>query len=133
MAGILPDEGEELVIKLLLKEDSADLGTNLDLVLITDVAITETTTAASLTRPTGGGYADILLTAVNWAGSGSSRTYPIQTFTAGSGGYAEQVTGYAIITKGTTPRIISMELDGNGPYTLNETDTYKITPTITAA
>jgi hypothetical protein len=131
MAGIIPDEGEELVTKMVVRNITTDRGTDLDLVAITNVTISESTTAATLTRPTGASYADITLDDATWSDTGSSTTYPIQTFTAGSGGYIDAITGYAIITKGATPRIISMELDPSGPYTLVETDTYKITPTIT--
>jgi hypothetical protein len=131
MAGILPNEGEELVTNLVVKNINADRGVDLDLVAITNTIVNESITAATLTRPTGGGYADIVLTDANWVPAGSSATYPIQTFTAGAGGFTGAVTGYAIITKGTTPRILSIEIDPSGPYTLAETDTYKITPTIT--
>ena len=131
MAGIIPDEGEFLVSDMLVKNITTDRGVNLDLVLITDVTINESTTAVSLTRPTGGGYADIELLDASWVPSGSSRSYPIQTFTAGAGGFIGDITGYAIITKGTTPRIIAMELNSDGAKTIGETATYKVTPTIT--
>jgi hypothetical protein len=134
MAGILPNEGEEMIVKILAGESALadERGTDLDLVLITNSTISETTTAGSLTQPTGTGYAPITLSDGSWTGSGDSRSYPIQTWTAG-GTWTGGVYGYAILTKGTTPRIMAMELEGGGPYSLNDGDTYSVTPTITVA
>ena len=41
------------------------------------------------------------------------------------------IYGYAILTTGTTPRILAIEIDGAGPYTMSDSDTYDITPIIT--
>lgn len=124
MAGILPNEGEALIVDLII-----NLAEGLDLILITNATIDETTTGASLTQPTGAGYAVKQLTAGTWTGAADSRSYPIQTWTA-SGTWTGGVTGYAIVTR-TGNKIVAMELEGGGPYTLNSPDTYSVTPTIT--
>jgi hypothetical protein len=133
MAGFLPNEGESFIVDMVVKNITTDRGTNLNMGLFTNVSPDETITEATLTQPTGTGYAEISLTDASWTGSGDARSYAEQTFTGGAGGWTGSVQGYYISTTGTTPRIIAIEVDGNGPYTINENDTYKITPTITVA
>lgn len=129
MAGFLPDEGEVLNQNLVLNNADVDRGTDLELLLFTNVAPGESITEATLVEPTGTGYARINLTDASWvAGS-----FAQQTFTGGAGGWTGSVQGYAIVTKGTTPRIIAIEVDAAGPHTINEDDTYKITPNIAYA
>lgn len=129
MAGFLPDEGETLNAKLVLNNADVDRGTDLELLLFTNVAPGETITEATLTEPTGTGYARINLTDASW----SAGSYAEQTFTGGAGGWTGSIQGYAIVTKGTTPRIVAIEVDASGPYTIAENDTYKVTPSITYA
>ena len=133
MPGFLPDEGEAFVADMVIKNVTTDRGTNLELGLFTNSAPTETITEATITEPTGTGYARITLTDASWTGAADARSYAEQTFTGGAGGWTGSVYGYFIATTGTTPRLLAVEIDGNGPYTINENDTYKVTPTITVA
>ena len=133
MAGFLPDEGEVLVGNLVFKNADVDRGTDMELVLFTNTSPGETITEATLTEPTGTGYARINLTDASWSVSGDVASYAQQTFTAGSGGWTGSVQGYAIVTKGTTSRIVAIEVDGSGPYTFSENDTYDVTPSITTS
>ncbi len=133
MVGFLPDEGEALIAGQVIQNVTTDRGANLQLGLFTNVAPGETITEATLTEPTGTGYARITLTDGAWTGAADSRSYAEQTFTAGAGGWTGSVQGYFIATTGTTPRIIAIEVDGNGPYTFNENDDYRVTPTITVS
>jgi len=133
MAGILPNEGETLVANLLFKNADVDRGTNLTLMLFTNSSVSETTTAASLTPPTGGGYAAITLTDASWTVTGDTASYAKQTFTVVGTVYSAPIYGYAILTKGTTPRIVAIQVDPSGPYTMLVNDTYDITPNITVA
>jgi hypothetical protein len=55
------------------------------------------------------------------------------TFTATGSAYTGNIYGYFIVTKGTTPRIIAIEVDSAGPYVMAQNDTYTITPNITVA
>ena len=129
MPGFLPDEGEALNAKLVLNNADVDRGTDLELLLFTNVAPGETITEATLTEPTGTGYARINLTDASW----SAGSYALQTFTGGVSDWTGSIQGYAIVTKGATPRIIAIEVDPSGPYTIAENDTYKVTPNITYA
>ncbi len=133
MAGILPNEGETLVLNLLLKGADADRGASLELGLFTNASISETTTAASLTEPTGGSYARKTLANANWTVTADTGTYPLQTFTATGSAFTGSIYGYFIVTTGTAPRIVAIEVDGAGPYTMAQNDSYDITPNITAA
>jgi len=128
MTGFTPDEGESLVLNLVLNNADVDRGTDLELLLFTNVGVTDTITASTLTEPTGTGYARINLVDANWTGG----VYAKQTFTTGAGGWTGSIEGYAIITKGTTPRIVTIEVDANGPFTFVENDVYEVTPTILA-
>jgi len=133
MAGILPTEGETLVANLVFKGYDPDRGTGLQLMLFTNTVVDNTTTAASLTEPTGTGYARIPLTDATWIVAGGVASFLAQTFTAGTGGWTGQVHGYAVVTTGIVPRIVSVELDASGPYTMAAGDTYAVTPSITVA
>ena len=133
MAGILPNEGEHLVANLLFKNADADRGTDTELGLFTNTTTPETITAATLTEPTGGSYARKTLTDGSWTVTADLAAYAAQTFTATGSAYAGLIYGYFIVTKGTTPRIIAIELDNAGPYTMAQNDTYTITPNVTVA
>lgn len=133
MAGFTPNEGETLIAQLIFPQTTTDRGTDTELVLFTNTSPDETITAATLTEPTGTGYSRITLSDGSWTVTGDTASYALQTFTTGAGGWTGSVQGYAIVTTGTTPRILTIEVDPNGPYTFNENDTYDVTPNITIA
>jgi len=132
MAGFVPNEGEALIADMICKRVLTDRDANLELGLFTNVAPDETITEATITEPSGTGYARIDLTDASWTGAADSRAYAQQTFTGGAGGWSGSIQGYFIATKagGGTQRLVGIEVDGNGPYTINENDTYKITPNV---
>jgi len=133
MAGFTPNEGETLIANVTHKRTHADRDADLELGLFTNAGADETLTHAALTEPTGTGYARINLTDASWNVTNDVASYAQQTFTGGAGGWTGSVKGYFINTKsgGGTKRLVYVEIDGNGPYTINENDTYKITPNIT--
>jgi hypothetical protein len=133
MAGILPNEGEALIAQWLCGNVVTDKGTDLELGLFTNSSISETTTHATLTEPTGGGYARINLTDASWTGAADTRSYAEQTFTATGSAMTGAVYGAFVCTKGATKRIISIELNPAGSVTLAMGDSYKVTPTIVVA
>jgi hypothetical protein len=133
MAGIIPNEGKQLVANLLFKNADADRGTGLDIGLFTNASISDTITAATLTEPTGGSYARKTLTDGSWTDTAGVAAYAAQTFTATGSAYTGTIYGYFIVTKGTTPRIVAIEVDNAGPYTMAQNDTYTITPTVTVS
>lgn len=131
MAGFTPNEGETLIANLIHKNADVDRGTTLELGLFTNVTPAETITEATLTEPTGTGYARITLVDATWNVTGAVASYAQQTFTGGAGGWTGSIQGYFIASTGTTARALYVEVDGSGPYTIAENDTYKITPNIT--
>jgi hypothetical protein len=135
MAGFTPNEGEALVADIIYKRALGDRDADLELGLFTNVAPGETITEATLTEPTGTGYARKDLTDASWTGSADTRAYAEQTFTGGAGGWTGDIGGYFIATKaaGGTPRVLHVEIDPGGPYTIAENDTYDITPNNTVA
>jgi hypothetical protein len=135
MAGITPNEGEKVIADLIYKQITTDRGTSLKLGLFTNSSVSETTTLADITQPTGTGYTagGITLADASWTVTNDTATYAKQTFTAGAGGWTGQVRGYFIATTGTTPRLLHLEVDPSGPYTMNANEIYEITPTIVVA
>lgn len=133
MAGFTPNEGETLIANVIGKRTHADRDADMELGLFTNVAPGETITEATITEPTGTGYARKTLTDASWSVAGDLLSYALQTFTAGAGGWTGSIQGYFIATKssGGTQRCVFIEVDGNGPYTMAENDTYDVTPNIT--
>jgi hypothetical protein len=133
MAGFTPDEGETLIGQVIHQRTHVDRDADLELGLFTDAAPGETITEATISEPTGTGYARITLTDGSWSVTGGVASYAQQTFTGGAGGWTGDVVGYFIASKssGGTQRLLYVEIDSGGPYTINENDTYKITPNIT--
>lgn len=133
MAGIIPNEGEALIANLIFKNADVDRGTNLQLGLFTNTTAPETLALASVTEPTGGSYARKTLTDASWTGAADTRSYALQTFTATGSAFTGSIYGYFIATTGTTPRLLAIEIDPNGPYTMAQNDAYDVTPNITVA
>lgn len=134
MAGFVPNEGEALIADIICRRSLTDRPADLWLGLFTNAAADETTTHAAITEPTGTGYARKTLTDASWTGSADARAYALQTFTAGAGGWTGSIYGYFIATKaGGTQRVLFMEIDPSGPYTMAANDTYDITPNVTFA
>lgn len=130
--GFTPDEGETLNAQVQYQRIHADRDATLELGLFTDVTPDETITEATITEPTGTGYARIVLTDASWAAVAGIASYAEQTFTGGAGGWTGNIQGYFIssVSSGGTKRLLVIEVDGNGPYVVAENDTYKITPNI---
>ena len=130
MPGFIPDEGETLLARVIHLRTHVDRDADFELGLFTNVGVGETITEATITEPTGAGYARITLTDASWSISGRESQYTQQTFTGGAGGWTGAVQGYFVCTKsaGGTKRIVYIEVDPNGPYSIVENDTYKVTP-----
>lgn len=135
MAGFVPNEGEHLIGELVFENNQTDRDADLELGLFTDAAPDETITEATISEPTGGSYARKDLTDASWTITNDVAAYAEQTFSVSGSDYSDDVVGYFIATKssGGTQRLLVVEIDGNGPYDLNDGDTYAITPSITLA
>lgn len=134
MAGFVPNEGEKLIADIVMKRVLTDRDADLELGLFTNSSVSEATTLADITEPTGSGYARKNLTDASWTGTNDTRSYAAQTFTA-TGVWTGAVYGYFIATKaaGGTPRLLFLEVDPDGPYTFANTNTYAVTPNATVA
>ena len=135
MPGFLPVEGETLIANLLFKLIVTDRDATLELGLFTNTTVTEAITEATITEPTGGSYARKTLTDASWTVANGVASYAALTFTAASTPYSAPIYGYFIstVSAGGTPRLIAVEVDNSGPYTMAANDTYTITPTVTIA
>lgn len=133
MAGFIPNEGETLIANLIFKNADVNRGTGLDLGLFTNAAVTEATVIGDITEPTGGSYARKTLTDASWTVTGDVASYAKQTFTATGSAYTGSIYGYFIVTKGTAPKLLALEVDPNGPYTMAQNDSYDVTPNLTVA
>jgi hypothetical protein len=134
MAGFCPNEGEAFIADyVIMKTQTANRGTDLELGLFNTLSTDdETVTYSGLSKITSNLSANtITLTDGSWTGSADARSYAQQTFTAT--GTVTDVRGYYIATTGSAKRLLVVERDTDGPFTLNNGDTYKITPTITIA
>ena len=134
-AGFFPDEGDALANDLIYAAanvnsfaTNTDRAANLELGLFTNVSPAETQTEAAITEPTGGGYARIALVDGTWAGT-NPKTYPQQQFSPSGSDFVGSIQGYFIATNlaGTgTKRLLLLEVDSAGPYTMTDGDTYDI-------
>jgi hypothetical protein len=130
MAGFVPTEGKTLLATLIHKRTyHVDRDSGLEVGLFTNAAADATLTEATVTEPTGTGYARITLTDSNWSIAGAVSSYAKQTFTGGAGGWTGSVYGYFVATKaaGGTQRLLYVEIDPAGPFTIGEGDTYDVT------
>lgn len=130
MAAILANEGRALIAQWLCGNIVTDKGTNLQLGLFTNASITTSTGLASITEPTGGGYARKTLTDGSWTGAADLRSYVDQTFTAGTGGMTGAIRGAFICSTGASPKLITSEVNPAGPITLAVGDTYDVSPSV---
>lgn len=133
MTGITTNDGETLIANMILKGADANRGASLQLGLFTNSSVSETTALGSITEPTGGTYARKTLTDASWSVTGDVGSYATQTFTATGSGYTGTIYGYFIATTGATPKLLALEVDPSGSFTMAINDTYAVTPTITFA
>ena len=135
MAGFTPNEGETLIGQVVHQRTHVDRDADLEIGLFTDAAPGETITEATISEPTGGGYARKTLTDASWSQVADLASYAQQVFTAGVGGYTGSIYGYFIASKssGGTQRLLYVEIDAAGPFVMTEDDEYRITPNITVA
>lgn len=134
MAGVLVTEGKTLIGEQVFQRTHVDRDATLKLGLFTNASgLSAASVLANITVPTGTGYGPITLTDASWSVTAGVASYAQQTFTGGAGGWTGSVYGYYVFTvsAGGTARLLFYEIDVNGPYTINENDTYKITPNVT--
>ena len=128
------DEGETLVGNIFLKKATV---TDLFIGLYEDVAEPgETDGLAELTEQAVGlGYARQQLVSANWTESPvGTFTNDQYTFTASGGAWGDQY-GYFIcdVTSGTAGNLVAVEDFSDGPYTVNDGWSVKVTPVVVIA
>lgn len=132
----LTDLGETQVLETYLVGTARPGSGNLYLGLYTDVAEPgETANLASIAElPVASGYARIALADAGWTVTDDLAEQPQKTFTANGGNWGN-VTGYFICdaANGNTANLIFVEQFSDGPYSVDDTMTCKVTPAIQAA
>jgi hypothetical protein len=134
MAGVLTADGKHLIAEVISQRTHVDRDATLKVGLFTNSSgLSAASVLADITVPTGTGYASATLTDASWVVTLGVAAYPQITFTGGAGGWTGSVYGYYIYTvaAGGTARLIAYEIDTAGPHTINQADTYKITPQLT--
>ncbi len=130
---IFTNEGEALFAQMLFKNDTTTRGSNLELMLFTNTTVSETTKYTDLTEPTGGSYARKTLTDANWSTAAGVFSYASQTFTPIATGYTGAIQGAAIVTKGTSPKVLFIVTDPAAPVTLTAGTPYIVAVNISCA
>lgn len=129
MALTCPNQGELLALEAILNKTAPQ---DLNLCLYANNAtLTETMTESALTAVSGGGYAEIQLTAANWntaGGAPSTGDYAKQTFTfTGTPSSGSSVYGYYVKQR-TSGKLVWVEAFSDGPYTVtNNGDKIEVT------
>ena len=133
MAGLITNDGETLIANMIFKNADVNRGTSLELGLFTNASVGETTALGSIVEPSGGTYQRKPLADASWIVTADTASYTLQTFTATGSAFSGSIYGYFIATTGTTPKLLAIEVDPAGPYTMAQNDAYDVTPNITVA
>lgn len=127
------DEGETQVGNIYLRKDAViDLWVG----LYTDVAEPgETDTLATITEvPVANGYARIALVNTDWTEQATKGVFEQlqKTFLANGGDWGS-VYGYFLcdVASGTSGKLVAVEDFSDGPYTVNDGWSVKVTPKVT--
>jgi hypothetical protein len=133
MALLVPNQGETIALEAFVAKTA---GQNLILNLYkSNTTPAETDTEASYTSADFTGYSAITLTAASWTttpGAPSNVSYSQQTFTSSAGSQNQSVYGY-YFTQVTSAKLTWVERFTDGPYVIvNNGDTIKVTPVLTA-
>jgi hypothetical protein len=136
MALLVPNQGEAIVLSLLVNKTSTYTQQDLKLKLFSsNTTPAESDTEGSFTEATFTGYSAITLTGANWTvteGAPSSATYAQQTFTSTAGSQNQSIYGYYLV-QATSGKLVYSERFSDGPYVIvNNGDAIKVTVSITA-
>ncbi len=128
MSGKWTDAGEAAIGGVFFKGDAAP---TLWLALYTNTTEpAEDATISSITElAVSNGYDRVKLSAASWASSGSTFYHPQVTYTA-SGANWGAVYGYAVINASSagSGAVYGVEHFSDGPYTVNDAGSTKVTP-----
>jgi len=127
----IPNEGETLILSILLTRDLTDRDADLQCLLYTNSGLNlETVAESDLTEVAVGGYARKAITDANWVISGDQATHAVFDFVP-SGADWVGVEGAAIVTNsaGGTKRIIGITAFAAAPVTIADGQTFRVDPT----
>ena len=134
MAGILTVDGAQYIDDLLLGDATA---TDLKVGLFTNAgeyATLKSLALASVTEPTGGGYARIDIAKADASVNGTTKeiSWVEKQFQRTTGGTWTGIRGAFIATTEATPRLIFIMIDPNNPtgFDIAEGHSYYVTPKI---
>ena len=135
MALLVPNQGEEIILSLLVNKTATYTQQDLKLKLYSsNTTPGETDTEATYTEATFTGYSAVTLTGASWTittGALTSASYAQQTFTSTAGSQSQNVYGYFLVQV-TSGKLVYAERFSDGPYVIvNNGDAIKVTPTIT--
>lgn len=137
MALVLPDQGEVIVLSLLVNKTSSISQENLKLRLYkSNTTPSESHTESDYTVADFTGYADATLTGSSWtvASSGGVTTaeYPQVTFTSSANSQNQSIYGYYVV-QASSGKLVYAERFSDGPYVINnDQDAIRVTPKIVA-
>lgn len=121
MSSVFGNQAEQLFSDMLFRNDFTDRPVGLEMMLITNpvTGITETTTYADLTEIPSNGYEYTRKSLADsaWVISNGVASYPPQTFILTSDYIG--VTGVAIVTTGSSPKLLFSIMDSNAPVNLS--------------
>lgn len=128
------DEGENRVANILFGATAVDATLYMGIYTSPTSEPGEAAVISDLTEPSGGTYARAALTRGAWTVTGSAASYAQQTFGA-SGASWGNCYGYFICTvsSGSVGKLLAVEQFSDGPYSIGDGDSIKVTPTITVA
>lgn len=128
------DEGEHRAADIIFGAQAVDSSLYMGLYTSPTSEPAETAVINDLTEPGTGGYARITLTRGSWTVTASVASYAQQTFSP-SGASWGNVYGYFVCTvaSGTAGKLVYVEHFSNGPYSVGDGDTVKVTPSVTVA
>ena len=128
------DAGENRVANILFGSTAVDATLYMGIYTSPTTEPGETAVVADLTEPSTGGYARQTLTRGSWTVSGSAASYAQQTFSA-SGASWGACYGYFVCTSsaGTAGVLLYVEQFANGPYSIGDGDSVKVTPSVSVA
>ena len=135
MALLVPNQGEEIILSLLVNKTATYTQQDLKLKLYSsNTTPGETDTEATYTEATFTGYSAVTLTGASWTittGAPTSASYSQQTFTSSAGSQNQNIYGYYLVQT-TSGKLVYAERFSDGPYNIaNNGDAIKVTPTIT--
>lgn len=134
MAGNTPEEGQKVIADLIFTQVTTDRGATLELGLTANASLVNSSALANVDEPTGtGGYARISLANADWTANTTVANAAQQTFTASGAAFDKAIQGYFLATTGSVPRLLVYEIDPSPPGTINDGDSYKVTPVINIA